>query len=195
MKRKSMIVMVLLLLVCLTSGYVASTYAKYTSQLANISSTATVAKWDFKAGGNYGTFSIDLPASVDASTLVAGKIAPGTSGTFTIALDNSGSEVGVEYTIDFTGASNVPSNLVFTAKGSTVTIANGASIEGSIPAGETDTVTISWAWPYETGNSPYTTEDAEDTTYTMTLSATVNGIQTEPSATALPKTWSFHAAS
>ena len=45
--KKSLLVLVLLLLVGITSGYVASTYAKYTSKIENNNGTATVAKWAF----------------------------------------------------------------------------------------------------------------------------------------------------
>ena len=196
MKKKSLMLIVLLMLVGLTSGYVASTYAKYVKTLDNVSATATVAKWDFKKGTNYGVFDITLPATVDASTLVADKIAPGTSGTFTIDLDNSGSDVGVEYEITFTGVSNIPSNLVLKNGGTAITIANGAKITGTIPAAQTDSLELTWEWPYYTN----ATDDAEDTTdgeaaATMTLTATVNGHQVAPSATAITKTHTFTAAS
>lgn len=200
MKKKSLVLIALLVLVGLTSGYVSRTYAKYVKTLDNATGTTTVAKWDFKKGTNYGVFDITLPGTVDATTLVSGRIAPGTSGTFTIDLDNSGSEVGVEYTIEFTTASGVPSNLVF--KQSTTTIsAAGSKVIGTIPAGQTDSVELSWEWPYETTSSALTVEDGEDTangeavSRTMTLTATVNGKQVQPGTGPTTKTWTLQAAS
>ena len=197
--KKSLLLVALLLLVGLTSGYVSKTYAKYVATLDNAQATVTVAKWDFKKGTDYGKFDIALPATIDETTLVSSRIAPGTSGTFKIDLDNSGSEVGVEYTIEFATATGIPSNLVF-KQNSTVISASGSKVVGTIPAGETDSVTLTWDWPYETTSSALSVEDGEDTANgtaadrTMTLTATVNGKQVPPSATALPKTWTLQAA-
>ena len=198
-KRKSLILIGLLMAVGLTSGYVSSTYAKYVNTLENAEGTATVAKWDFKKGTNYGVFDITLPATVDPTTLVADKIAPGTGGTFTIDLDNSGSEVGVEYEIAFATATGVPSNLVFKS-GSTSFVVTGSKVVGTIPAGQSDSVELNWEWPYETTTDGLATEDGEDTTNgeaasTMTLTATVNGHQVAPSATAITKTYTLQNAS
>jgi len=199
MKKKSIAIIVLLLLVGLTSGYVSSTYAKYVKTLDNAEATTTIAKWDFKKGTNYGVFEISLPATVDPTTLVANRIAPGTSGTFTIDLDNSGSEVGVQYEIAFATATGVPSNLVFKQNSTTLNVA-GSKVVGTIPAGQSDSIALDWEWPYETSGT-LATEDGEDTTNgeaatrTMTLTATVNGHQVAPSATATTKTYTLQAAS
>lgn len=202
-KKKSLVLIALLMLVGLTSGYVASTYAKYTATLDNASGETTVAKWDFKKGTNYGVFDISLPATVDATTLVGERIAPGTSGTFTIDLDNSGSEVGVEYEITFATASGVPSNLVFKSGDNTFTV-TGSKVVGKIPAGQTKSVALNWEWPYETTpESPNTqaTEDGEDNTNgtaasrAMTLTAVVTGKQVPPSATAIENTYTLQNAS
>ena len=64
-------------------------------------------KWAFASENQNPNFTvnIDLPATVHTSTLVDGKIAPGTSGSFDIELSNLQSEVGVDFTIAFTGTS------------------------------------------------------------------------------------------
>lgn len=199
-KKKSLVLISLLMLVGLTSGYVASTYAKYTATLDNASGETTVAKWDFKKGTNYGKFEISLPATVDATTLVDDRIAPGTSGTFTIDLDNSGSEVGVEYEITFATASGIPSNLVFKSGTDTFTV-TGSKVVGKIPAGQTKSVELNWEWLYEQTTGTLADEDAEDNangtaaSRAMTLTAVVTGKQVPPSATAIENTYTLQSAS
>ena len=199
-KKKSLVLISLLMLVGLTSGYVASTYAKYTATLDNASGETTVAKWDFKKGTNYGKFEISLPATVDATTLVDDRIAPGTSGTFTIDLDNSGSEVGVEYEITFATASGIPSNLVFKSGTDTFTV-TGSKVVGKIPAGQTKSVELNWEWLYEQTTGTLADEDAEDNangtaaSSAMTLTAVVTGKQVPPSATAIENTYTLQSAS
>ena len=199
-KKKSLVLISLLMLVGLTSGYVASTYAKYTATLDNASGETTVAKWNFKKGTNYGKFEISLPATVDATTLVDDRIAPGTSGTFTIDLDNSGSEVGVEYEITFATASGIPSNLVFKSGTDTFTV-TGSKVVGKIPAGQTKSVELNWEWLYEQTTGTLADEDAEDNangtaaSRAMTLTAVVTGKQVPPSATAIENTYTLQSAS
>ena len=199
-KKKSLVLISLLMLVGLTSGYVASTYAKYTATLDNASGETTVAKWNFKKGTNYGKFEISLPATVDATTLVDDRIAPGTSGTFTIDLDNSGSEVGVEYEITFATASGIPSNLVFKSGTDTFTV-TGSKVVGKIPAGQTKSVELNWEWLYEQTTGTLADEDDEDNangtaaSRAMTLTAVVTGKQVPPSATAIENTYTLQSAS
>ena len=189
-QKKSFVLIALLLLVALTSSYVAGTYAKYTAEVTGEGS-ATVAKWAFASDNDDVDFDINLDETYDASTLVADRIAPGTSGSFDIELSNENSEVGVEFTISFTNTANVPTNLVFTQGNNTVNPAT-QSIKGYIAAGETLTVPLTWEWAYETGTSPYTQagEDPADTTdgiaaKTMTVTANIKGIQVAPSTTAI----------
>ena len=93
-KKTSLIIMILLLVVGVTTGYVASTYAKYTSNLPGKSGTATVAKWGYTVsataqelfGQHYGAKnnSTSLSSKSDSGVNVSGKsgtvIAPGTTG-------------------------------------------------------------------------------------------------------------------
>ena len=72
--KKTLLVLVLLLLVGITSGYVASTYAKYTSKIENNNGTATVAKWAFTTDNSAQTLAVNLDNTPDPSTLVAGKL-------------------------------------------------------------------------------------------------------------------------
>ncbi len=109
--KKSLLVLVLLLLVGITSAYVASTFAKYTSKIENNNGTATVAKWAFTTDNSAQTLTVNLDNTPDPSTLVAGKIAPGTSGSFNIALSNATTETGVDWTISLKNVTNKPTNL------------------------------------------------------------------------------------
>ena len=188
--KSAVIVFVLLLLVAVTAMMVASTYAKYTAEVTGTGSV-TVAKWAFASENQNPNFTvnIDLPATVHTSTLVDGKIAPGTSGSFDIELSNLQSEVGVDFTIAFTGTSNVPKNLVF-KQGTTVIDPTNGTITGHIARGEESKVPLTWEWAYYTN----ATDDGEDTTdgvaaNEMTITAVITGVQTQPSATELTTTF------
>lgn len=190
--KKSLLVLVLLLLVGLTSGYVASTFAKYTSKIENNNGTATVAKWAFTDDNSAQTLRINLANTPDPSTLVAGKIAPGTSGSFNVALKNTNTETGVDWTISLKDVSNKPTNLKFYKDSShTTEITPGTgTITGQLAAKDSTglTVPIYWAWEYET--DAIATNDPIDTTAgeaanTLTIGVDITGVQTRPSATAI----------
>ena len=182
--KKAIGIGVLLLLVGISVKYVAGTYAKYTSEIT-AQGTATVAKWAFDTDNASGALAINLTSTVNATSLVSGKIAPGTSGSFVIAVSNANSEVGVEYNISFDSAANVPSNLVFTYNNTSFSPSTN-SIHGYLPVGEADSLTLDWEWPYETGSgAALVSEDAEDTAdgsaaATMTITANIVGTQTNP---------------
>ena len=191
-KKKSLVMIALLVLVGLTSGYVASTYAKYTTEITGNEGTVTVAKWAFATDNQAQTLTINLAETYHASTLVNGKIAPGTEGSFNIALSNENSEVGVDFTVALDSITNKPTNLKF-YKDSTYTteLTPGTStITGQLVAGEDSFagVPIYWKWAYETDaiatNDPIDTGDGEAAN-TLTIGVTITGTQTEPSATAI----------
>jgi len=180
--KSGVLLLVLLVLVAVSAMYVASTYAKYTAEVTG-SGTTTVAKWAFDTENATQDISIVLNGTVDASTLIADRIAQGTSGNFAIELSNKQSEVGVEFTIEFTGTENVPSNLVFKQNGNVVDPTNGDTITGKIAQNGTLSVPLTWEWPYYTS----ATDDGEDTTdgkagKQMTLNVKITGVQTQPGA-------------
>lgn len=187
--KNSSVLTLLLLLVVITTGYVASTYAKYTAEVTG-NGTAVVAKWAFATDNAITSIDVELDETYDATTLVADKIAPGTSGSFAIALNNENSEVGVDFTVMVGAITNAPKNLKFYKDSAhTTEITPGTTqITGQLVAGETTplNVNIYWAWEY------YTTDanDALDTTdgeagATLTIPVTVTGVQTQPSTTAI----------
>ena len=200
MKKKKLSLFVLLFVIAIAGVFVVGTYAKYTSEISK-AGTAQVAAWNF-ATDNAGTeLTFGIPATADANTLVANRIAPGTSGSFTINVKNT-SEVGADVTLALQSIANKPSNLKFYKTRSenapytysdelTPGDATNGVISGKLAAGTTtDTpVTFYWVWAYETTNG-----DGDDTTDGQThanLSVTVKvtGTQIQPGTTV--STWGF----
>lgn len=113
-KNRSMKIAVLVLaLALLTSCFVGSTFAKYTSS-ASGSDSATVAKWSISVEGTEiavvgdpQTITFDLFNTIneedttsEEENVAAEKIAPGTGGSFTLDIVNN-SEVDATYTVTF----------------------------------------------------------------------------------------------
>ena len=190
--KNAIILMALLTLVAVTAMYVASTYAKYTSEITGNNGTATVAKWAFSTDNATQTLTINLAATYDPTTLVGGKIAPGTAGSFNVALVNTTSEVGVDWTIKLNSITNKPTNLKFYKDSSyTTELTPGTStITGQLIAGDSTglSVPIYWKWAYETTeiatNDPIDTNDG-GAANTLTIGVDITGVQTTPSTTAI----------
>lgn len=180
--------------VCLLSG----TLAKYVTTVTG-DATATVEAWSFKANGQAATMTaVNLKDTVntDAGKLRADHIAPGTSGSFAIEIDPTGSEVGVKYTIAFTDIAEgeMPTNLKFysdAGKSQSFDFATGFSDTIALPSGgimtatEKVTETVYWDWPYETGDTPETkaannATDTGDANKDIAFTITVTGEQVEP---------------
>lgn len=192
-KKKSLMLIALLMMVGLTSGYVASTYAKYTAEITGNEGTVTVAKWAFDTDNTAAEFDVDLTGTIHASTLVAERIAPGTEGSFNVHLVNTNSEVGVDFTVALNSVTDKPTNLKFYKDSAHTTelVPGTDTVTGQLTAKDSTgiDVPIYWAWAYETGTSPYTGagEDPADTTdgkaaKELTIGVTVTGVQTQPGA-------------
>ncbi len=186
--RRSSLVIILLMLVAIATSYVGSTYAKYTETVSG-DGTATVAKWDFTTDNAISTLTINFTNSYDATTLVAGKIAPGTSGSFAISVKNTNTETGVNFSIALGTVTNIPTNLKFYKDStfSTQITPGSGTITGQLAAkdGTGLSVPIYWKWEYET-----TDGDDEDTTdgkaaTVLTIPVTITGTQVPPSSTAI----------
>lgn len=190
-KKCGILVLVILMLVTVTGSLVSGTYAKYTAKLDDVQATAQVAKWGFKSenAGNLENIKIALADTVDASTLVEDRIAPGTKGSFDIALTNAESEVAVEFEIAIGDATNVPTNLKFCADETcTVELDTDNPMTGTLAAGDATGVNakIYWVWDYE--QADVATGDAADTTdgeaaAEMSVTVSVSGTQMAPSGT------------
>ena len=186
--KRSIILLVLLLVVAISVFYIGLTYSKYTAEVEG-EGTAKVAKWAFKDENDNATLDIDLTDTYDASTLVADRIAPGTSGSFKLELTNEHSEVGVDFTVKLETISDAPTNLKFYKDSSfTTELAQGTgTITGHLEAADSTglEVPIYWKWEYET-----TDGDDDDTAdgeagAELTVPVTITGVQTQPSTTAI----------
>ena len=154
------LVIALILLIFLV-GY---TFAKYYSEIKG-GGSGSIAKWSFVANSDKDSIqTISLANSSDYDSLVDGKIAPGTSGSFDIIIDATGSEVGVDYQINVSEETNLPQNLKYkavvdgqeTEEYDSLTELAENHFDGSLDTlnGENKkTITVKWNWPYETVDS------------------------------------------
>lgn len=156
-KNKGILLVVsVLLIILLLTGAGGYTLAKYASQEKGIGN-AQVANWSFKIDKEgASTKVVSLVNTADKNTLVNGKIAPGTSGEFSIKLDATGSDVGVDYLVGFLNEENKPKNLTFTCGSkSAKSLGDLGDIKGNIgiSGNKTVVITIGWKWEYQTGGS------------------------------------------
>lgn len=157
MQAKKIISLVVLLLVLCSFCSIIYTNAKYTTTVSKDASTS-VAKYVFNLVGSDSYDSNDtienlmLAQSCDETTLVNGKIAPGTSGSLDLVVDCTGAEVGIEYQLTFKNNSSkkLPTNLKLTLDGKDWNF--DQAISGTIYANGTKTAThnIAWSWEYQT---------------------------------------------
>lgn len=189
-KKTIVLIAILLLAIIIAICGIIYTNAKYIS-MANGKISTSIAKWAFNLNGNDTYSSTDtiknltIAQTCDEKTLVDGKIAPGTSGSFDIVIDTEGSEVGANYEVKFSLANDnaLPTNLKFKLDGADWNYTDG--ISGKIDADASSkeiTHTIAWSWDYETENGD--TADTTDGTNSLDCSfnITATGIQMKPVA-------------
>lgn len=187
-KVKALIVLaVMLLVLSFIGGALMFTNAKYVSKDDGKVSTS-VAHWNFEVTGT-DTFNardnlkgLKLAQVCTPATLVNGKLAPGTSGSFTITVSTRGTEVGANYGIVFDNFSNnFPTNLKFYVDGTAYNLSSGftGTINANDINNQTKTHTVTWDWPYETGdatvNDPIDTNNGinnKDISFDITVTAT-----------------------
>ena len=183
-KRKTALAIAFLLIGVAALGLAAAVYAKYISSITK-TGTATVAKWSFSSDNTDGTITCELDETYDPDTLVADKIAPGTSGKCPIQISNANTEVGVHYEIS-PSVTSKPANLKFYSDASHQTELTGsAKVEGDLdPGAASTTIYVYWNWPYQDGTTAYDTADTSDGTSgsTMTMTFDVTGTQVQPAA-------------
>ena len=199
-KRSSMmvrLVAVLAVTMMFTMCFVGGTFAKYTSSATGTDS-ATVAKWDIRVNGSEiatsDIFTFDLfqtspdrdlmSAETDIAPADGSIIAPGTSGKFSIAIQNL-SQVNATYTIDYTvtNTNNIP--VEFSTNGTDwKRDINALDVtDVAIGLGTDTTVTVQWRWRFEADN--VTEGDHADTTLgkdgtaTLEVSAKVTATQVD----------------
>lgn len=193
-KRKKVIIVSSILIIMLLAFIGGQAYAKYISQVRG-NGIAEIATWSFKVNGQKEQVQeIKLVSTYNSETLVNNKIAPGTSGSFNIIVDATGSEVGIKYNIKFAEESNKPQNLKFVYGGKEYDSIKqlGDELSGTIAANEEDktrTINVQWKWNYETGSSAeqINANDIIDTNDAIsianyTFQVIVKGTQVEPQA-------------
>ncbi len=157
-KSKKIVLIIMIVVLTILSFLGGQAYAKYMSKVTGQGS-ADIASWSFKVNENEEKMqNISLKSTVNNSTLVNNKIAPGTQGDFQIKIDATGAEVGINYNIKFDNESQKPTNLKFTYNNQ---IYNSISelqevLNGTINADEQEKIKaliIGWCWEYETGNT------------------------------------------
>lgn len=171
--------------------FINNTFSKYINKVSGDGETE-IAKWSFKVNQETEQFAtIKLADTYDKTTLLNGKIAPGTKGSFDIVVDATDSEVAVKYDVDFTEETNKPTNLIFKSGNKTVsTIEELESVlTDTINADDTNkvrTLTIDWEWPFETGTgNAISSNDKIDTAEGLnaldySFKVVVTGTQVEP---------------
>ena len=100
-KKKTALLVICLLLALILSFMIGKTFSKYISEVKG-TGTAEIANWVFKVNGKEDAIqNVNLLSTYNNETLINNKVAPGTSGSFNIVVDATGSEVGVDYVIQF----------------------------------------------------------------------------------------------
>ena len=189
-KNKTMkMISITLLIVMIALILVSGTYAKYTSS-ATGSDSARVAKWAFNVGGTdiaSNTFKFDLFKTIkdsdgnEENDVVSANgdkvIAPGTSGSFDISLENK-SEVSAKYGIVYTvtNEKNIP--IKFSTDGQiwstdlAEVVADNETTKIAAKNG-TKTINIQWKWEFDGDD----TQLGKDGTATVTVKADVTATQ------------------
>ena len=192
--KKKVLIALAILTVILLAFIGGQAYAKYVSEVRG-EGIAEVATWSFKVNGqDEQVESINLASTCNNETLVDNKIAPGTSGSFNILVDATGSEVGINYNITFTEEENKPQNLKFEYNDTEYNSIKDLEddLSGTINANDenkTRTLNVKWKWDYETGSDPeeilsndlIDTEDAKRIP-NYTFDVVITGTQVEPQA-------------
>lgn len=183
MNKKKMLVTAIIIALVLLSFFSGTTFAKYLTGY-NASASLDVAKWnvteEFLVNGKSSTSkNIKLATTYSPKTLVDGKIAPGTDGSFGVKIDATGTETGVNYEIKFDNITGTkPENLVFIYNNQYYSnlseLSSAINRNAVIPADATNKIfelQITWSWPYETLDSETSKpKDAQDTLDGQTLS-------------------------
>lgn len=174
----------------LSTCAISSTFAKYTTAQTGTDS-ARVAKWDIQINSTSmktatTTFDFDLFDTTydsDSSDTVKSSgtdnvIAPGTTGSFALVIENS-SEVTATYAIDYTVTKSASIPVKFSVDNGTTWTDNLANVTATALAmGSSKTITIQWKWEFS-GDDSTDTGLGEKGTDTLTVSAKVTATQVD----------------
>lgn len=191
-QKKKIVLLVIAIIVIVLSFIGGQTFARYMSKIRG-QGTADIASWSFKVNENDEKLqTISLKSTMNNSSLLDNKIAPGTEGEFKIKLDATGIEVGINYVIKFENESPKPANLKFVYNGKTYNTLSDlqTDLTGVINATDENKVKdliIGWNWKYETGTTAeeISKSDAIDTQNAKeindyTFDIIITGTQIEP---------------
>ena len=146
------------------SAFLGITHSKYTNKIMGNGETE-IAKWNFVVNDSTEQMeTIKLADTYDQDTLINGRIAPGTRGSFDLVIDASDAEVGVKYEVDFENETNKPSNLKLKYKDRVLDEIEDyeeffTDIIDADDTNKTRTLTVDWEWAYETENNDNTLEE------------------------------------
>lgn len=193
MSKKKKIILIIAILSSILLAFIGGhSFSKYVAQVRG-DGVAQVATWSFKVNGQQENVqTINLASTCNDETLLDNKIAPGTSGSFNILVDATGSDVGIDYKIEFENESTKPTNLKFIYNNQEFSSIDELqnNLSGTIYANDenkTRTLTIDWKWKYETGtteneianNDKIDTQNAQDIA-NYTFNVIVSGTQVIP---------------
>ena len=181
---KGLVLIAIIVLIIVMTFFIRITYARYSSNSQAVS-TITVAKWAFETDNAISTVNVSLSDTYDPTTLVNGRIAPGTKGSFAVVLKNPTSETSVDFTISLGSIANIPSNLKFykdSACTNEIAVGTG-SITGQLAKQDSTElpVTIYWKWNYYTSSAGDTLDTSDgETAANLTIPVIIRGLQTDP---------------
>lgn len=175
-KRRRTIIIAIILFLLGISFVIAGTVAYYqTTITGNI--TGTIARWDFKANNQASSFAITL--APDGNHTDNATLAPDTSGSFSVVMNATDSQLAIDYEVSFSNFLNVPTNLIFYSDANRQTPVDIESatytLTGTLAAGSTTTKTWYWTWPY--GNASSVSVDNADANKTVSFTVNVVGVQ------------------
>lgn len=178
MKNKKRILLITIFALLLIILLISFTYSKYAETITT-GAKGRIARWNFNGDVESTTTNvISLSDTLDENSDV---IKPGSSGTFSIVVDATGSDVDIDYTVAVTAENNKPENLFF-VYGSDMTqkkysmkdimkAINRSNTEttltGTIPANSNSQrveYEVYWEWPFETIDNAGTIFDNDDVT-------------------------------
>jgi hypothetical protein len=173
--KKILALALLLLLVVASFG----TYAIYKSS-ATSSTTVGTAKWvvkvntqDIVTSDTFTVRAADINWSGVTHSKVSGKIAPGDSGTVTVLLDATGSEVDVDYvvTLGTVTSTGTGTNNNFSVAPTTPGDLNGTIEYNASSMQKSITFDVVWNWADDTTSNPVDV-DWNDATITIPITVT-----------------------
>ena len=154
-KNKKILIIIILILLALVAIVGGCTFAKYITKVEG-RGEGKIAKMLFNVKGVNGSEEpIEISKVNDGTSLIDGKIAPGTNGEFEIVVDAIGSGVGVDYSIEFPNETNKPRNLKFIYKYKQYSSLQELSevLKGNVTIGTKEEHKIKWEWPFTTGTT------------------------------------------